>query len=263
MDVHPAAECFRLMNDDEFAALVADIEANGLRDPIVLGQVNGAESTILIDGRNRHRACIEAGVEPRFETVEFPDDDAVRAFVRSRSERRNSKGEMAMALAMIYPEPEKGGRGNKSKNLKETLGFSAMRLSQARAVLRHSIDLAEAVRDGILKLDEALKIVDDDRQALQSTEAKLALLRTRAPDLADLVADDRMNIDEAIAALDERERRAALEESSKRETLLRLTAGAYRGIVAWASDEFAADFKARLQDPEFKEAIARSAASES
>jgi len=43
---------------------------------------------------------------------------------------------------MIYPEPEKGGRGKKSKNSTETLGFSAMRLSQARTVLSHSRDVA-------------------------------------------------------------------------------------------------------------------------
>lgn len=41
-----------------------------------------------------------------------------------------------MAVAMIYPEPEKGGRGKKATNTKETLGFSAMRLSHARTVLR-------------------------------------------------------------------------------------------------------------------------------
>jgi hypothetical protein len=38
-----------------------------------------------------------------------------------------------MALAMIYPDPEKGGRG---QNRKETLPFSKMRLSQARLVYR-------------------------------------------------------------------------------------------------------------------------------
>ena len=67
---------------------------------------------------------------------------------RSRSERRNlTKGEMAMALAMLLPDPEKGGRGNKTKAL-ETSGFSRQRLGQARAVLRYSVELAEAVRDG-------------------------------------------------------------------------------------------------------------------
>jgi hypothetical protein len=48
---------------------------------------------------------------------------------------------------MLYPEPEKGGRGKKAQNSKETLGFSMMRLSQARAVLAYSPELAAAVRD--------------------------------------------------------------------------------------------------------------------
>ena len=40
----------------------------------------------------------------------------------------------------IYPEPEKGERGNTAANTKETLGFSTMYLSMARTVLRHSVD---------------------------------------------------------------------------------------------------------------------------
>jgi hypothetical protein len=49
---------------------------------------------------------------------------------------------------MIYPEPEKGGREKKSKNSTETLGFSAMRLSQARTVLSHSRDVAMEILAG-------------------------------------------------------------------------------------------------------------------
>jgi hypothetical protein len=43
-----------------------------------------------------------------------------------RSERRDiSKGQRAMGHALLFPDPEKGGRGKKSTNSKETLGFSA------------------------------------------------------------------------------------------------------------------------------------------
>ena len=52
-----------------------------------------------------------------------------------------------MAVAMLYPEPEKGGRGKKGNGTKaaETAGFSYRRLAEARSVLRHSRALAEQV----------------------------------------------------------------------------------------------------------------------
>jgi hypothetical protein len=89
----------------------------------------------------------------------------VRAFVRSRSERRDlSKGERAMALALLYPEPERGrGKKDAARKGAETASFSYRRIQEARQVLAHSPELARAVRDGTLKLDEALKRVEAER----------------------------------------------------------------------------------------------------
>jgi hypothetical protein len=50
-----------------------------------------------------------------------------------------------MAHAMLFPKPEKGGRGKKAS---ATEGFSATLLSQARAVIERAPTLAEKVRDG-------------------------------------------------------------------------------------------------------------------
>jgi len=60
-----------------------------------------------------------------------------------------------MALAMMYPESENGGRGKRSsaRNSPEIGGFKQQRLSEARAVLRHSRPLAESVLKGITPLD--------------------------------------------------------------------------------------------------------------
>ena len=79
------------------------------------------------------------------------------SIVSAKGERRNLT-KQAMALAMIYPEAEKGGRGKKSesRNLEETSKFSHRRLNQACSVLRHSRDLAESVIKGSISLDEAL-----------------------------------------------------------------------------------------------------------
>ena len=63
MQYHPIANLFPLIDGAEFNALVDDIARNGLLQPIWL-HPDGR----IIDGRNRHRACLKAGVEPRFKT---------------------------------------------------------------------------------------------------------------------------------------------------------------------------------------------------
>jgi ParB-like nuclease family protein len=146
--VHPVANLFPMMTDEELADLAADIKANGLIQPIVVDYKG-----LLIDGRNRAKACEIAGIKP---AVRMFEGDDPRAFILSMNLKRRhmSAGQQAMAHAMIYPEPEKGGRGKKNKNSTETLGFSAMRLSQARTVLSHSRDVAMEILAGTKFLDK-------------------------------------------------------------------------------------------------------------
>jgi ParB-like chromosome segregation protein Spo0J len=167
LTVHPAAEAYRVMTDEELAALAADIAENDQHDPIILGRVKGStEQPTIIDGRNRARACGLAGVPPKFEVREFEDEDAIRAFVKSRSERRDiTKGQRAMGHALLYPEPERG-----KKRVEKLNNFSRDRLSQARQILSHSRPLALAVRDGTEKFDEALAAVKEARKALDTKE---------------------------------------------------------------------------------------------
>lgn len=60
LEFHPIANCWTLIEGDDLEDMVRDISANGLRIPIVL-----FENKIL-DGRNRYRACLLAGIEPEF-----------------------------------------------------------------------------------------------------------------------------------------------------------------------------------------------------
>lgn len=251
--IHPAAESYRLMRNDELAALAEDIEAHGLIDPIIMGRVNGAATEALVDGRNRLHACEIARVEPKFQVIEFPDEDAVRAFVKSRSERRDlSKGERAMALAMLYPKPERGKKSRILDNLEGNRKGWTDRLYQARSVLGHSPELAAAVRDGTIKLDEALDRVKNERRDLESTETKLAILRSEAPDLAELVEEDRIALAEATAALEQRKVEAVKIEQSKRDTLIRVAATAYSNVLALGVAGFTEDIEVRLDDKEFR-----------
>lgn len=252
--VHPAAECFRLMHDDELQSLAADIAEHGLRDAITIGCINGEEVGI-VDGRNRYRACGLAGVEPHFVTIDFADDDEVRAFVASRSERRDvTKGERAMAIAMLYPEPGRG-RGNIDAARKETGSVSFTRIKEARQVLRYSREVADAVRDGVTKLDDALAGVRQAQADLESDDTKLRLLRSNAPDLASLVDEERLTLGEAYQTHEQRVAEAARVEQAKRDTLLRLTEAAFRGASAWAVTDFADAVRERIDDPEFRDAL--------
>jgi hypothetical protein len=65
-----------------------------------------------------------------------------------------------MGVALLFPHPDKRGRGNKD-------GFSQTRLKLARAVLAYSRELALKVRDGTEKLDAALATVEEARKALE------------------------------------------------------------------------------------------------
>jgi hypothetical protein len=129
--------------------------------------------------------------------------------VSANSERRNlSKGQQAMALAMIYPEPATLKR--KGSGSKETLHLSKMRLSQARTLLRHSRALAEDVLANRTSLDKALATMEEERRASQSIDQKMAELRAGAPDIADLVDDERLTLEAGITEL--RTRQLRIEE---------------------------------------------------
>jgi ParB-like chromosome segregation protein Spo0J len=104
---HPHANFFPLMEGGEFAALVEDIRAHGLHEPIVLFE------NMILDGRNRDRACHEAGVEPQYRGVTFGDHAEAIAFVISRNiHRRNLTAEQNREIVakLLKAAPEQSDR---------------------------------------------------------------------------------------------------------------------------------------------------------
>ncbi|MEI9804146.1 MAG: ParB N-terminal domain-containing protein [Pseudolabrys sp.] len=94
---HPLADLFPLIEGKDFDDLVASIKAGGQHNPIVM--LNGE----ILDGRNRYRACLAAGVAPRFE--DFGAGDPVRFVMDHNIHRRHlnesQRGMIAAKLATM------------------------------------------------------------------------------------------------------------------------------------------------------------------
>lgn len=84
--VHPAANLFPLMEGEEFDALVEDIREHGLNDPVWLWRPDKRSDYVLLDGRNRIRACEAAGVQVRH--AFWRGDDAISFIVSENLRRR-------------------------------------------------------------------------------------------------------------------------------------------------------------------------------
>jgi N6-adenosine-specific RNA methylase IME4 len=61
---HPAADAFPMMEQKRLNELKQDIEKNGLQVPIVISE------GMILDGRNRFKACLELGLEPSTKTYD-------------------------------------------------------------------------------------------------------------------------------------------------------------------------------------------------
>lgn len=162
---HPLANVFPLMSDEEFRALVVDIDANGLTDPIVM-----LEGKIL-DGRNRWKACQQLGIphrEIKFDELKLGSDDPA-AFVWSRNtvRRHLTSGQRDMAAQKLE---ELGWGGNRSKLSTESLtrekiaektGATVTGMARAAKVRKRATPkVVKAVEDGDLSLRAADRIAD-------------------------------------------------------------------------------------------------------
>lgn len=209
---HPAADAWPMMDDERYGELLADIEANGQREPITL--CDG----MILDGRNRYRACVELGIDPL--TREYDGnpwdfawtlngerrdmDKVVRALVRKvcrdgsaewerqrkkiqehanrkRSEaaieqhkKSNPRRGETLVAATKCQRP-KSGEGVARKSLATEAGVSLGTASKAEQIAKHP-ELEKKVRLQGMRPAEALREIRGEkrRKELQEAASKAA-----------------------------------------------------------------------------------------
>lgn len=164
-ELHPLCTLFPRVTGAEFDGLVADIKAYGLRQPIVL------HGGMILDGGNRYRACIEAGVEPVFQ--EFQGDSLVSFVLSANLHRRHlSAGQQAaiVASAQDWAKAQTVGKP-KSGNV------TGLATVAERAAKSGASDKTQRMADKVAKADPELakKVAHGEvslPKAVQKVEAK-------------------------------------------------------------------------------------------
>jgi N6-adenosine-specific RNA methylase IME4 len=166
---HPLAGLFPLLEGDEFDALVADVRAHGLRQRIVL------HGGMILDGRNRYAACIEAGIEPRFEA--FNGADPLAYVVSLNLQRRHlSESQRAIVAAKIATLKD----GQRSDLVQ---GLPIGRAAEMLNVGERSVARAKSV------LDEGVpELIDKVERGDVSVSAAAELARLSEPEQREIVA---------------------------------------------------------------------------
>lgn len=100
MEFHEVANIFPLLVGDEYESFKADIAKNGQLESIWV------YDNTIIDGRNRYRACVDLGIEPKFR--QWEGDGSLVAFVVSLNARRRqlSTGQKAACAVLLLPALE-------------------------------------------------------------------------------------------------------------------------------------------------------------
>lgn len=197
--VHPAAEVFPAMTDEEYQEFKEDIRKNGQSSPVVLWK------GMLVDGRHRLRACTELGIG--IKTRILPDDKDPFAFVISENLQRRhlNTAQRAMVGARIREHYDKEAAERRQSTLKQGAeipvqanlperekGQSRTMAGQAVRVSGKSIDAATH----ILKYgdQEIIKQVDEGTLSLNAAVNSVCKKTgTEAPteELRKLINNDR------------------------------------------------------------------------
>lgn len=197
-ELHPLCTLFPRITGAEFDALVADIKANGLREPIIIHE------GMILDGGNRYRACIEAGVEPA--VMKFGGGNLVTYVLSANLHRRHlSPGQQAaiVSSAQDWGRAQGDGKPGNLARLDTRADRAAMSgasdgtQKMADKVAKANPELAKQVGRGEISLPKAVEQITGKRPGAKAEPEPTAPeddytevdeLRDQIADLQDMLA---------------------------------------------------------------------------
>jgi hypothetical protein len=144
---HPLADIFPLIEGSEFNALVEDIRARGLCEPVTVFQGK------ILDGRNRARAAAAAQVE--LSSVNYDGDDPLEFVISKNLRRRHLRDSQRALIAARLANMPRGARTDRGKRLDS---ISTLRASQLLNTRARTVSNAKVVRDN--GVSELVKLVE-------------------------------------------------------------------------------------------------------
>jgi len=203
---HPLADIFPLITGDEFVALKQDIKDNGLLEPIWI--LDG----MILDGRNRFRACQEVGVSPVFREYE---GDEPAAFVISLNLKRRhlDKSQSATVAVEFLPFLEAEAKDRKKK-AGENYGKGHSKVNQKIDEPIRETESARAVK-AAQSLDIAAQMVGTNRQYVADAKK----LKEEKPEVFEQVRKGEKTISQAKREILKESVAARLEEVAANEVI--------------------------------------------
>ena len=184
--VHPAADLFPMMTDGELKTLAEDIRLHGLRHPVVVYDAGG--EWLLLDGRNRLRACQILGAQPAREV--WSGEDPIAFIVSTNLHRRHLSVSQRTMVADEIAKLKLGQRKAPDSSMELSvsqaeaaalLNVSVACIKRARRVKEQGVaDLVDAVATGKVSVRAAYDVASlshDEQRALLATGTDAVVAR--------------------------------------------------------------------------------------
>jgi ParB-like chromosome segregation protein Spo0J len=203
LTAHPLADIFPLMEGEDFDALVEDIRANGLREPITLYEDK------ILDGRNRYRAAVKAKMqyglkEENFRT--YQGSDPLGFVVSANLHRRHlTESQRALIAARLVTTKLGDNQFNKpgvtTKQAATMLGVSEATVKTAKDVAQKATpEIKEKVLKGELRLGAAKDVIKKPKEEQQAELARIVKEREEKQQAAQAERDAAKAAKEAAKA---------------------------------------------------------------